>query len=544
MAGADAFDLVIFGYRNDLARARTLEFLNRLPLSAAGPTRLDHATAMPQRLFAALDRERAQQLCGILEQFGAQVTLLQAGVPTSDEPPAVLQSTPHTGLRPLTLVLTLMLAAVTYTWRASIPAPRRPALLPPPAAVAPVPQHAPARLEPLREHTELSNEPAAVQLNADAIRLADAADFRAAVDRLHMALSLAPSHPVLARNLQTVLLNWGASDLAGEKTDDAVDHLVQAAQLGERMEVLQTLGVAYARQGNATRAAAMLEQALKLAPNNPNTMVALAQIDLKEDKRPQALDLLQRAKDAGAHGPELDQMLRQLSREVDAEWDFVQLESRHFRVSFADSEDRSAVRQVLDALEDAYGVVGEKLGYYPEERTPVVLYTQQDFHTVTQTPDWAGGAFDGRIKIPVRGLVDNDPNLARVVQHEYTHSVVNQLSGPHCPVWLNEGLAVWAEEREDGDRAGWAENKLADQELFSLDQLTSSFTVLPRNRVEVAYAESYLAVRTLIDRYGTRKIAALLRALGRTHNLTEAFAAVYPGDFAGFQQQLLRQLTG
>ena len=41
-----------------------------------------------------------------------------------------------------------------------------------------------------------------------------------------------------------------------------------------------------------------------------------------------------------------------------------------------------------------------------------------------------------------------------------------------------------------------------------------------------------------------RKIAALLHALGRTHNLKDAFAAVYPGDLAGFQQQLLRQLSG
>ena len=101
---------------------------------------------------------------------------------------------------------------------------------------------------------------------------------------------------------------------------------------------------------------------------------------------------------------------------------------------------------MLDALEDAYDAVGRKFDYYPEARTPVVLYSQQDFHTVTQTPDWAGAAFDGRIKLPVRGLSTDDPGFQRVVRHEYAHSLVAQLAGPRCPVWLNEGLAVWAEE--------------------------------------------------------------------------------------------------
>src|SRR5262249_3163255 len=154
--------------------------------------------------------------------------------------------------------------------------------------------------------------------------------------------------------------------------------------------------------------------------------------------------------------------------EVDAEWDFVKLESTHFRATFADDEDRSTVNVVLDAMEEAYDIVGAKFDYYPEGRAPVVLYTQQDFHTITRTPDWAGGVFDGRIKIPVRGLTRSDPNLPRTARHEYAHSVVGRLSAGRCPVWLNEGLAVWAEEAQDGERQAWAENKVANQELFTL----------------------------------------------------------------------------
>src|SRR5438552_3247355 len=112
MPGADAFDIVIFGYRNDIARARTLEFLNRLPLSESSPTKLDHDTAMPQRLYAAIDRERAQHLCDELQQLGAQVTVLQAGVPTSTGGlPETLAPAPPSAVRPFTLVLLLVLAS-------------------------------------------------------------------------------------------------------------------------------------------------------------------------------------------------------------------------------------------------------------------------------------------------------------------------------------------------------------------------------------------------------------------------------------------------
>jgi tetratricopeptide (TPR) repeat protein len=494
MSGAGAFDIVIFGFRNDIARARVLDFLHQLPLAQSGSTLIDRDTSMPQRLFAALEHREAQRLRDQLEDLGAQVMLLEASAPTAHEPLKVLTAPvtpPSSGIRAFTLLLVIGLGAASYLWRATQPTHGR--------------QSSPSRAqlvgprEPAYRHAEPGSETAA---------------------------------------------NTGTGNPAADGLDDAVDDLELAARSGERLDVLQMLGVTYMRQGEYARAAAALERALRIAPSDRNTLLMLAQVRLKQDRRPQAFDLLQRAKEAGASGPDLDKLLQQLSREVDAEWNFVQLESRHFRVSFADDDDRRAVRQVLSALEDAYDTVGSKFDYYPEERTPVVLYTQQDFHAVTQTPDWAGAAFDGRIKLPVRGLTSDEPDLARVVAHEYAHSLVARLSDGPCPVWLNEGLAVWAEEVENGDHEAWAKTKIADQELFSLEQLNGSFEELPAERAQVAYAESYLAVRALADRYGSRKLPALLHALSRTHNLADAFAATYPGDLSGFQQQLLRQLAG
>ncbi len=493
MTNGRVFDIVIFGFRNDIARARVLDFLHELPPARSGPTQINRDSSLPQRLFAALERQEAQQLRAQLEDLGAQVMLIEADSPTADSSLRLLTAPPDapSGIRPFTLLLVIALGASSYLWRAI-------------------------------QHTQ-GRQPSSARVQL-----------------------VAPPEPNYSRSepRKETAANNGPANSAAVGRDDAVDDFHETAGSGERLDVLQTLGVTYLRQGQYARAAATLEHALRMSPSDQNTLLALAQVRLKQDRRPEALDLLQRAKEAGASGADLDKMLQRLSREVDAEWSFVQLESRHFHVSFADDDDRSAVRQVLSVLEYAYDTVGERFDYYPEERTPVVLYTQQDFHAVTQTPDWAGAAFDGRIKLPVRGLMRDEPSLARVVAHEYAHSVVARLSDGRCPAWLNEGLAVWSEEEEDGDHEAWAKAKLSDQELFSLEELSVSFERLPAERVQVAYAESYLAVRTLADRYGSGKLPALLAALSRTRNLGDAFAATYPGDLAGFEQQLLRQLAG
>jgi tetratricopeptide (TPR) repeat protein len=526
------FDVVLFGYRNDLARERILNYLTELPRSPAGPAPLRRETPLPQRLFTALELEDAQRLCAQLERLGAQVGMLPAGTSPAIGRPVVAVEAQRRGLRPLTLVLVLLLGATVFLLPATRPGPPRPQPLQRPAAP----------LEPLRAPPERVDAPLTARLNTEAIQLADAGKFADAVERLEHALRLLPNDAVLSRNLQTVLLNWGLADLAADKLDAAGDHLQRAAKFGQRAEVLRAQGVVYIKQAKYARATAALEEALQMAPQDPRALLALADAYLKQDKRPQALELLQRAKEAGVRGPGLDKTVQQLSREVDAEWDFTQQQSRHFRVSFADDGDHSTVRPVLDALEDAYDAVGRKFDFYPDTRTAVVLYAQQDFHTVTQTPDWAGAAFDGRIKLPVRGLSADHPGFQRVVRHEYAHSLVAQLAGPRCPVWLNEGLAVWAEEDLDRDHEGWAEQHVAGKALFPLGQLIGSFTVLPAGRVDVAYAESYLAVRALVDRYGVRKIPKLLNAVHDARSFNEAFESVYPATFAGFERDFLQQI--
>ncbi|HVM95317.1 MAG TPA: peptidase MA family metallohydrolase, partial [Candidatus Acidoferrales bacterium] len=381
----------------------------------------------------------------------------------------------------------------------------------------------------------------AARFNAEAIDLAQKGDFEAAVTAMRRARAIDSNDPTLTKNLQTMLTAWASQALRDDDVDAAVDRLNEAASLGDDAEVLYGVGLAQLRREEAQAAIAALARGAALAPKDSRFPLAQAEAYLKLNQRAEALAALQHAHELGARGGDLDRRIERLGREVDAEWDYVERESSHFQISFADGEDSGVVHTVLDAFEDAYDQVGSKFSRYPDARTAIVLYTQQDFHSITHTPDWAGGAYDGRIKLPVRGLNVNDESLARVARHEYAHSIITNLSSGRCPVWLNEGLAVWAEEARDGDHTDWAEGKIADRPLIPLAALNRSFSTLGETDAELAYAESYLAARALIERHGMARMKDFLADVA--HQSTEdAYRSAFDEDLSAFEDRLRHDL--
>ena len=111
---------------------------------------------------------------------------------------------------------------------------------------------------------------------------------------------------------------------------------------------------------------------------------------------------------------------------------------------------------MIDVLEAAYWRVGTALLTFPERIITVVLYTEQQFRDITRSPGWAAAAYDGRIRVPVRGALMNPEELDRVLTHEFTHALVQSLAPRGVPTWLNEGLAVMFEP----NGPAWADAQL------------------------------------------------------------------------------------
>ena len=54
----------------------------------------------------------------------------------------------------------------------------------------------------------------------------------------------------------------------------------------------------------------------------------------------------------------------------------------------------------------AYWRIGQLLGTYPSAPIGVVLYTSEQFRDITRAPSWAAGAYDGIIRVPMRGALE------------------------------------------------------------------------------------------------------------------------------------------
>jgi len=204
----------------------------------------------------------------------------------------------------------------------------------------------------------------------------------------------------------------------------------------------------------------------------------------------------------------------------------------HFTVSFEGPAEAALAAQALEVLDRAYWRIGLVLGgTYPNEPVPVVLYTGEQFRDVTRSPSWAAGAYDGIIRVPMRGALDNPTELDRVLSHEFAHALIRNLAPRGVPTWLNEGLAT---ALETGDLE-WAEKQVGAQpKPVPLRALQSGFGRLTGDQAQLAYATSALAARRLIEEAGGFAIANLLRDLGDGVDFDTAFLHRIQRPFAEF----------
>lgn len=203
----------------------------------------------------------------------------------------------------------------------------------------------------------------------------------------------------------------------------------------------------------------------------------------------------------------------------------------HFTVSFEGPQEEALAAKALESLDKAYWRIGQTLNTYPATPVAVVLYTTTEFRDITRAPAWAAAAYDGTIRVPMRGALSKGDELDRVMAHEFTHALVRTLAARGVPTWLNEGLAA-ALERDSID---WAEARVHRAGgLMALDRLRASFGQFGADQAELAYSTSAIAVRRLLDDGGGVAMSNLLRDLGRGEPFEAAFAHRMHRRFAAF----------
>jgi hypothetical protein len=251
----------------------------------------------------------------------------------------------------------------------------------------------------------------------------------------------------------------------------------------------------------------------------------------RERERPCArcLDDLERAVELAPERADLAELLARWRAEAEIEQDFWREGSQHFDLAY--DGDRSEILRaswrLLEELEEAYGEFSDLFGALPVERgagrVQVVLYRREGFDQLTGLGDWAGGAFDGTVRVPVEDLAREERAVRTVLRHELAHVFVLATGGPRVPGWLNEGLAQWLEPDRERVLAE-AGAALEGVEPFALEELKGSLARWDdRERITRAYAQSLLAVDHLAERWGQRVPFALVAGCKQGRSPEESF---------------------
>ena len=281
-------------------------------------------------------------------------------------------------------------------------------------------------------------------------------------------------------------------------------------------------------------ARAALERALGLNPTLARARELLGLVLYRSGDVRAAVRAYERLPDA----PEYEQArlrLERWRREADLHSRMTSVAGAWFTVSFEGDADAELAARALDSVERAADRIGQVLSAYPIQPISIVLYTTEQFRDITRAPIWAGGAYDGTVRVPMRGALANPQELDRVLAHEYTHALVHSLAPRNVPAWLHEGLAAALEA--DLNQVDGAVNS-DPLPAGALAALQTSFGRFTGEQATLAYAASARAARQLLDEAGGFAVANLLRDLGQGVDFNVAFLHRIHRPFESFEADL------
>jgi hypothetical protein len=180
-----------------------------------------------------------------------------------------------------------------------------------------------------------------------------------------------------------------------------------------------------------------------------------------------------------------------------------------------------------------------QMGVQPSTDIWITIYpTFDDVHEVLlHTYEWTGGVafpqYGGIITSIQKGQEDW---AASVLPHELSHLVVGAATfncqGTSLPTWLDEGLAVYAENNLTQEERSQVLAGLKNGTLPELRALEDSFS--PKSDLaNLEYLQAGTVADYLLSHYGTGQMSALLAAVKSGLMIDEALLQVYGFDTAG-----------
>lgn len=366
-------------------------------------------------------------------------------------------------------------------------------------------------------------------------------DYEKSLDQLQKAFSLFPYNETIRNKLAAAYENTGQRQLKRKLFDEAAGSFDRARELfPDRQEYGIQRGIALYLGKRYDDAAYELERDRHDGGDNAVLLFYLGLIRYDTGNLAEALDAWDKALALDPDNKTIREMAEKARRESAVESRMEKGYRSIFDISYDGGTRPDLADAVLKALESAFNGVGSDFSHYPSVRVPVILYTRQDYRSLTASPEWSGGLYDGKVRLPIGGVDEITPMLRGVLSHEYTHVVVRELTNDNCPSWLNEGLAE-VEGRKEYDPPLTALEAAAKTGGFlPFASLEKSLASLTAKDAQLAYQQGYAMVRFMISAYGWHKVREILVNLGSGMTIEAAIARTF-ADYGLDYQGLVRE---
>ncbi|MGD2091270.1 MAG: tetratricopeptide repeat protein [Candidatus Aminicenantes bacterium] len=375
------------------------------------------------------------------------------------------------------------------------------------------------------------------RIHPHTMALLQAGKWAEAIEALSEAYESAGSDPNLRYYLAYCYENLAAAAFKQRKYQEAINQLDQARQyVNDEPEIYVGLGICYFQFSQYAESEHYFREALRLNPKHLFVHKKIGEIYYLTGDNVQALYHWEQALELDpadkALKKRLDNLkkLQELSRDFETEIDTV------FLVTFDGEKNLQLRGNVMDILGQVYLKIGQELNLYPNRQIQVVLLANQEFFDITGSPDWAGGVYEGHIKVPVGNY---NLNILKIVLcHEYVHAVIYDRLAHRCPWWLNEGLAQYF----SGDKQGNKRKLEIAAALLSQGNIPSLMD-LPGNMGQdkkqalLAYALALSGVHFFMEKFTVFEMQAILDLMAEGKSVERALEEVTAFTFKEFEQE-------
>jgi hypothetical protein len=206
---------------------------------------------------------------------------------------------------------------------------------------------------------------------------------------------------------------------------------------------------------------------------------------------------------------------------------YQRLETTHFLIEYGEADGKLA-QYIATASENIRGRIIADIGYdFPDKTLIILAPSIEEFQKVQPgketMPLWAAAvAYPERNLMILRSpgaIKGGHLDYEKVFTHEFTHIVIGKiLAGRETPTWLAEGFAMYESSEWHLTRMTSLTKAFLTKRVIPLEKLTAHFPTAP-DEAELAYAESFMFVSFLINKFGRKAFQQFLRDYATDGNL-------------------------